>query len=30
VPLSGTYTTELTVSWRQNRVLSSSVSLTEG
>jgi hypothetical protein len=30
VPLSGTYAAELTVSWRQNRVLSSNVSLTEG
>ena len=30
VPVSGSYTAEITVSWKQNRVLSSSVSLTEG
>jgi hypothetical protein len=30
VPLAGTYAAELTVSWRQNRVLSSNVILTEG
>jgi hypothetical protein len=30
VPLAGTYTAELTVSFKQNRVLSSAISLSEG
>jgi len=30
MPISGRYTAELTVSWKQNRVLSSTASLTEG